>query len=229
MKSRGVIQTMSGLKNFDDNLIQISSLQTYNFCPRRYYLLNIECNDINYGNELTVKGSIEHSNVHKDKIEKRGNFVKITDMQVNSQKLGIIGKCDVVEFYKNETGTYIPFLDGNFDIIVIEHKRSELKTDDSDLLQLTAQVLCIEEMFNTNISSSYIYYKLNNKRKEYEISKSIREKVKQKINEIRDAEKLTSSPQPVYKRYCKNCAAYEICQPKKYNINKYIEGLWKSL
>ena len=72
----GVLSAMSGLKNFDDFLIPISSLSTFTFCPRRYYLLYVECNDSDYGNGFTELGKISHTTLHDSKIEKGRTLLK---------------------------------------------------------------------------------------------------------------------------------------------------------
>ena len=220
---------MSGLKNFDDFLIPISSLSTYVFCKRRYYLLNVECNDRFYGNELTAKGKVEHQTVHQSKIEKRKSFVKVHDMQVYSKKLSLIGKCDTVEFYQNSTGAYIPFLDNNYDIVVVEHKRQELDFNDCDIMQITAQTMCLEEMFGTHIDKAYIYYKQTNKKISFDITNQNRAKVLKLVNEIIETEKMMKSPPAKLMKSCRNCAAYNICNPKKHNVDKYIKWVWEQL
>ena len=113
---------------------------------------------------LTELGKISHTTVHNSKIEKRKNFIKVHDLQVYSKKLSLIGKCDTVEFYQNSTASYIPFLNGNYDLTIVEHKRNPLDFNDCDIVQITAQVLCLEEMFETNIPIAYIYYTEINKK-----------------------------------------------------------------
>jgi CRISPR-associated exonuclease Cas4 len=220
---------MSGLQNLDDNLISISSLSSFVFCKRRHYLLNVECNDTYYGNELTALGKAEHENVHASKIEKRGSFVKVHNMQVYSEKLSLIGKCDTVEFYKNSTGPYISFLDGNYDFVIVEHKRKELDFNDCDIIQITAQTMCLEEMFNTKITQAYIYYSQTNKKVPFEITDTNRSKVKKLVGEIYETEQLKKVPPAKFLKSCKNCAAYDICNPKEYNVKKYIDYVWRQL
>ena len=220
---------MSGLKNFDDFLIPISSLSTFTFCPRRYYLLHVECNDSDYGNSLTELGKISHTTVHNSKIEKRKNFIKVHDLQVYSEKLSLIGKCDTVEFYQNSTASYIPFLNGNYDLTIVEHKRNPLDFNDCDIIQITAQVLCLEEMFETKIPIAYIYYTEINKKVLFEITQTYKDKVKSLISKIIDVEKLKEAPKPNFLKSCKNCAAFSICNPKKYNNKKYMEWIIKQL
>lgn len=113
----------------------------------------MECNNNLFGNHLTALGQIEHDTVHSNNIERRGAFIKIHSMQVFSKNLGIIGQCDTVESYKNSTASYIPFLKGNYEMVVIEHKRRELSICDCDIIQITAQTMCLEEMFNTKIGT----------------------------------------------------------------------------
>lgn len=46
----------------------------------------------------------------------------------------------------------------------------------------------------------------------------------QKINEYYDSPYLIK---PAYSRKCKNCSVYNICCPRKNNIDEYLKLLWK--
>lgn len=53
----------------------------------------------------TVKGSLEHKNVHTASITARNSIIIITNMSVVSRKMNLMGKCDAVEALLSENGT----------------------------------------------------------------------------------------------------------------------------
>lgn len=65
-----------------------------------------------------------------------------------------------------------------YKVVPIEYKRGKPKTDDSDILQVTAQALCLEEMLCCTIPHGYIYYGETRHRTKVEFTDEIREKVR---------------------------------------------------
>ena len=57
-----------------------------------------------------------------------------------SERLGLIGKCDVVEFWPD--GTIYP----------VEYKHGPRKQRENDDLQLAAQTVCLSEMFKVPVA-----------------------------------------------------------------------------
>ena len=80
----------------DDDLIMISALQHYSFCPRQCALIHLEQQwEENY---LTASGRVVHARVDSGIRESRKNVRKISNVRLVSHKLGITGIADVVEF-----------------------------------------------------------------------------------------------------------------------------------
>ena len=69
----------------EDNYIPLSYISQYNYCRRRAGLLMLEqqWND----SSDTVKGSLEHKNVHTASITSRNSIITITDMSVVWEKV----------------------------------------------------------------------------------------------------------------------------------------------
>lgn len=72
-------------------------------------------------------------------------------MPVVSHKLRIQGKCDVVELRSDLDGFYFSKYKEKYNIYPIEYKRGKAKTGESDMIQLLAQIMCLEEMLGINI------------------------------------------------------------------------------
>ena len=79
-------------------------------------------------------------------------------LPISSRLLGISGECDVVEFHKKEQGVKLYGHRGFFEIYPIEYKKGKPKESEEDILQLTVQALCLEEMFSTDISEGALFY-----------------------------------------------------------------------
>jgi len=119
-----------------DDLIQLSALQHYAFCPRQCALIYVE--QVWTENRLNAEGRIMHERVHEEGSETRGDVRIERGVSLRSLEMGIIGKADVIEYHRQPDGTWQAF--------PVEYKRGKPKPDDSDKIQLCAQAMCLEEM-----------------------------------------------------------------------------------
>ena len=78
-----------------DDLIMISALQHYAFCPRQCALIHIE--QIWAENRLTAEGRTIHDHVHQEGSESLGDIRIACGVRLRSLRLGITGQADVVE------------------------------------------------------------------------------------------------------------------------------------
>ncbi len=95
-----------GFSDMDDayDLLQLSGIQHFAFCPRQWALIHIEQQWAE--NVRTVDGKIFHERAHSGaQTEKRGDVMIVRGMRVISLKLGITGQCDVVEFRRSPEGS----------------------------------------------------------------------------------------------------------------------------
>lgn len=202
----------------EDDFIMISALQHYIFCPRQCGLIHID--DVWQDNLFTVRGEILHEKVDTDTYETRGDVKTVRGLRVHSYKYGLVGRCDVVEFKDTPTGK---------EVFPVEFKAGEPKEDISDKVQLCAQVLCLEEMLNVEISQAAFFYGKVRRRNFVEINDELRnqtEEVIYKVREIVDSKKV---PIVEYTSKCRNCSLINICQPKAMNskkLQKYIGELY---
>ena len=88
----------------ESDYLLLSGLQHLRFCPRQCALIHIE--QLWKENFFTASGRVLHEKVHGGIGESR-KIVRIErDLKISSQKLGITGNTDVVEFYSD--GRIIP-------------------------------------------------------------------------------------------------------------------------
>jgi CRISPR-associated exonuclease Cas4 len=113
----------------EENLIMISALPHFRYCPRRYALIHIE--GVWEENRFTAEGEVLHDRVHRDGHESRKTFREEYSLPVRSLRWGLIGKCDLVEIWYHRNGSVEK-------VMPVEFKRGRKKTDDVDLVQLCA-------------------------------------------------------------------------------------------
>src|SRR3990172_2349159 len=159
-----------------DDLIMLSALQHYVFCPRQCALIHIE--QLWSENVLTAEGRIMHDKVDTANRESRGNIRIEYGVPMRSLRLGLIGKADVVEFHKIDDRKWVPF--------PVEYKRGKPKMDDCDKVQLCAQAICLEEMLNVEIPEGALFYGQTRRREDVVIDKSLRMKTEDAAKKVHE-------------------------------------------
>lgn len=179
--------------------IPLSALQHWRFCPRQCVLIHRE--GVWKDNRFTAEGETFHEHVHERGEEIRGGVRTVRGLTLCSQRLGLIGKADAVEFRKGQP----PF--------PVEYKRGRPKHDGSDALQLCAQALCLEEMLDVTIPQGALFYGASRRRQEVAFSDPLRNGVIGAAKAIRLA--LSEGPLPplAEDQRCKNCSLQSWCEP----------------
>jgi CRISPR-associated exonuclease Cas4 len=205
----------------EDDFIQISALQHYVYCPRQCGLIHVE--DVWMDNAFTVRGEILHDKVDTDTYESRGTLRTVRGLRIHSFRLGIVGRCDVLEFRKSKSEGQAE------EIIPVEYKSGEPKEDISDKVQLCAQVLCLEEMLKTNIQKGAFFYGKIRRRNLVDIDAELRAQTEEIIANIRDMVTNKRTPPAKYSEKCRNCSLESECVPKAMNdkkLKQYMDGLY---
>lgn len=196
----------------EDEYLLLSGIQHFVFCRRQWALIHIEQQWSE--NFRTVDGRIMHERVHNpDFREKRGELIVTRAMEISSSRLGISGECDAVEIRQNKNGVKVFGLDGLYTITPVEYKRGEPKDDDSDILQLTAQALCLEDMMSCEILHGFLYYGELRRRVKVEFDDELRRKTEAVINEMHEIYKRKYTPKVKRRKACNACSLKEICLP----------------
>lgn len=179
-------------------------------------------------NVRTVEGQHLHQKSDQPFIrEKRGNKLIVRGMPVRSNELKITGICDVVEFIKDDNGVEINGIEGKHIAYPIEYKRGKPKMNDADILQLTAQAICLEEMLLCEVKVGSMFYNELKHRVEIQLSEANKKKVRLIVAEMHDYYKRKHTPKVKTGSFCKNCSLQNICLPKSMNkrtVKSYIEG-----
>lgn len=210
----------------EEEYLNLSGIQHFEFCRRRWALIHIEQQwEENY---LTVAGELMHENAHdKDFVEKRKNIIITRGMPVYSRKMGISGECDIVEFIKDDKhGISLFGREGKYSVEPVEYKHGTF--DESNLFQLTAEAMCLEEMLYCEIPYGYIYYGKARRREKVEITSELREKVIKDFEEMHRLYERKYTPKVRTSKACQSCSLKNLCLPnlmKKTSARKYIDDM----
>ena len=184
----------------DVDPIPLSALNHSAYCPRRCGLIHVEGEFTD--NIHTARGNAEHERVDQVAHETGPSGARVEfALPVWSDRIGLIGKCDVVEFWPD--GTVYP----------VEYKHGKRKKWLNDDLQLAAQTLCLEEMLGRPVTQGAIYHTSSRRRREVAVTQELRTLVLETVDAIRAM--LTSGrlPPPVNDARCEGCSLNEICEP----------------
>jgi len=186
-------------------LIALSALQHYLFCPRQCALIHVE--QVWAENLWTAEGRLMHEATTAPGHETRRGVHVVTAMPLASRRLGLSGIADLVELHKDGT-SWQPY--------PVEYKRGRPKAHRADEVQLCAQAICLEEMFDTSIEEGALYYGKTRRRITIAIDEQLRGLTKQIATNVRNMIASGQTPAPSYdKRKCGACSLNDLCKPKR--------------
>lgn len=163
-----------------------------------------------------MEGKLLHENAHDAyRTETRGDLFVSRAMPVFSRSLGLSGECDVVEFRRVPSGGItVHGREGEYAVCPVEYKRGSPKEDECDILQLTAQVICLEEMLCCHIESAALFYFEIRHRIRVEITQELRDRVTEYAAEMHSFFSKRYLPRPRRTRSCNACSLRDICLPQ---------------
>lgn len=215
----------------ENDYLMLSGIQHFQFCKRQWSLIHIEQQWSD--NEATAHGQILHKKADDPYIkEKRNDVIISRAIHVSSKELGLYGILDVVEFHKDKSGIELNGRSGKWLPIIVEYKRGKDKKDIYDIVQLVAQVICLEETLECTIDYSYLYYHRINQKKRIEITPELRKEVVSLSSQMHEYYEQKIVPKAEYFKNCQLCSLVDICMPrlskKNRNIDNYIFHALKS-
>lgn len=197
----------------EEDFLLLSGIQHFSFCRRQWALIHIEQQW--QENLRTIEGQILHEKTHDNTIkEKRGDLIISRGMAIFSRSLGLTGTCDVVELHRNPDGVNIFGRDGTYKPVPVEYKRGKPKEDESDMLQLCAQAMCLEEMLLCRIPEAFLFYGETKRRLKIILDDGLRVRVSTMVREMHQLYEKKHTPKVKASKACKACSLVEICMPK---------------
>lgn len=196
----------------DAEYLPLSWLSQVCYCPRRAGLLLNE--RLWEENADTAKGRAEHERVHTQRIERRGDHIKLFEFTVFSDQYQLIGKCDCIEAVRDAAGCQIPAAEFPVKLYPVEYKHGSVREEEEYQIQLCAQAMCLEEMFHTDIPEGGIFFISSHRRLSVSLDDTLRTKTRKAAETLHRIRQELLVPQAEYGAKCKRCSLRELCMPK---------------
>lgn len=184
--------------------IPLSALQHWAYCPRQCALIHVE--QVFEDNIFTQRGQALHKRVDDPGFEVRDGLRVERALPLFCDRLGLVGKGDVVEFLADGTPYPVEYKHGS------RHKRVDIAACDD--LQLGAQALCLEEMFGHAVPEGALYYATSRRRRIVTVDADLRAKIEETVGEVRRLLTAGVLPPPLNDDHCRACSLRDLCQPE---------------
>lgn len=178
-------------------LVPVSALQHYVYCPRQCALIHVE--RVWEENLYTLRGRRAHERVNIPKGMVREDVRVEYALPIWSERLGLVGQADVVEFHPE------PY--------PVEHKVGRRRARHADEIQLCAQGICLEAMMGIEVPRGALFYRASRRRREVIFTEELRAEVAQVVVKVRALLSQTHLPPPVADARCRDCSLAEVCMP----------------
>lgn len=229
----------------EDQLLPLSALQHWLYCPRQCGLIHLE--QVWAENKFTAEGQVLHHKAHEGPDESKAGVRITRSLPVRSFALGISGQCDIVEFRAADGGdlrseisdlrgrvsesapdvaegdlkSQISDLKCTHSVRPVEYKRGKPKSHRADEVQLCAQAMCLEEMLGVAVSSGCLFYGENRRRTVVEFDAELRQLVTESAAALHAMIDSRQTPLAEYDaRRCDACSLIDLCQPKSLRFKR---------
>lgn len=190
----------------DAGPIPLSALQHWAYCPRQCGLIYLE--QAFDDNLHTLRGNAVHALVDRPGFEVRRGLRVERALPLFSDRLGLVGKADTVEFEADGTPYPVEYKYGS------RHKCAEIGACDD--LQLAAQALCLEEMTGHTVPEGALFYAKSKRRRVVAIDAAMLQRVVDAAVEVRAMLTTGRLPPPTAdSRRCRACSLRDRCQPEE--------------
>lgn len=184
--------------------ISLSALQHWAYCPRQCALIHVE--QVFEENIFTQRGQALHKRVDDPGFELRDGLRIERALPLFCDRLGLVGKADVVEFLPDGTPYPVEYKHGS------RHKRADIAACDD--IQLAAQALCLEEMFGHAVTEGALYYASSRRRRVVAVDTDLRAKTESTVSAVSQLLANGVLPPPLNDDHCRACSLRDLCQPE---------------
>lgn len=202
--------------------LPLSLLNDLLYCPRRAALKAVE--GWREANVHTVRGDIVHEHADLPGYEVAKGVTVLRALPVWSERLGLSGKCDVVEMRSPSSTVH-----GPQSFVPVEYKKGKRRVFENDDAQLCAQALCLEEMFGVRVERGAVFHAASKRRREVEFTPALRKLTEDAVGELHEMAASGRVPAAVFKPACEECSLFEICLPKATSAGSRAERLAREL
>lgn len=193
----------------DQETIPLSYMNTFVYCPRRFYYEFVEKEMV--VNEHVEEGKIKHARPdeemrnrkEKDRIVSRRQYLA-------SDRLRVAGYADVVE---EKDGQAYP----------VEYKKGKVGDWLNDKVQLCLQGMLLEEATGKAVPYGYLYYIQSNRRKKVILDEELRQASLRAVERAFEVAAGGIIPDPLEDNRCNGCSLRPICLPDEVSFLKGSE------
>lgn len=205
--------------------IPLSALQHFLYCPRQCALIHNE--QAWAENRFTAEGQLLHKKANEGPDEHRASGSILRHLHVSSEIHHLSGICDIVEIH--DLKSQISNLKSTRSVTPVEYKRGKPKSHHADEVQVCAQALCLEEMFQTEILTALIFYGKIRRRTEIPLTAELRALTLSTIAAIHEMKLNGLTPSADYEaRKCDACSLIHLCQPKSLRLKRGAAAWFQS-
>lgn len=188
----------SGAEFAESDLIPISALEHYAYCPRQAALIHVEM--VWDENLYTQRGRFVHELVDQPGVETLGEIRVERALPLWSRRWGLVGRADVVEFHGD---TPYP----------VDYKHGPRRRKEHDDLQLCAQAVCLEEMTGRDAPRGAIFHASSQHRREVIFDQALRRRLLEATRRLREILQGQALPPPPNDKRCRQCSLKSSCLP----------------
>lgn len=183
--------------------LPLSALQHWAYCPRQCGLIHLE--QAFDDNLFTLRGNAVHAQVDRPGFDMRKGLRVERALPLFSDRLGLVGKADTVEFEPDGSPYPVEYKHGH------RHKAADIAACDD--LQLAAQALCLQEMTGHPVAEGALYYASSKRRRIVSITPALVQAVEHTAAAVRQMLASGRLPPPTQDtRRCNGCSLRDRCQ-----------------
>ncbi len=200
--------------------VSISALNDFLYCNRRCALHRLDALWVD--NAWTVSGTLAHEHADDPGYRQTAEGARIERaLPLFSQKLGLVGKADIVEFRAQADGREIP--------LPVDYKLGKRKKWDNDDVQLCAQALCLEEMIGVSVPKGAIFHVKTKRRREVVFTEALRKLTMDTIDNVRALMLADTVPPAALKPQCDGCSLHSLCVPELTGRSRALDAAYAEL
>lgn len=230
----------------DDELVLISALEHWSYCPRQCALIHLE--QTYDENLFTLRGNRVHERVHDEGMATAGGVRAVRGVPLFSARLGLTGKSDLVEWHGAAGGSggapWVGVSPGASTTAgarpaagaapagtpyPVEYKAGPHHKWGHEALQLCAQAVCLEEMLGMAVPAGAIYSAKSKRRREIVFTADDRARVAEATAAVRAMLAGDRLPLAVNDPRCPNCSLIDACLPAVSASPAVVRGHWAEL
>jgi CRISPR-associated exonuclease Cas4 len=153
-------------------------------------------------NVHTVRGTSEHDRASDVGSETRDGVRIARDVPLWSERLGLVGKADIVEFHPD--GSVYP----------VEYKHGRRRRWINDDIQVCAEALCLEEMLGKHVPVGAIFHLRSRRRREVTFDERLRNATEEVVAGVAQLLGEGRLPSPILTSRCRQCSMRSVCLPE---------------